>query len=655
MEPPKEEAVSRHRKLNRTWWLILITFSALATLLAVSQIFLLAPFGFLLVETGYFYCLIALYISLVFIIFPASKSAPRDKIPWYDYILFFGCVGISLFFASKALEIIERGWEFLAPTSVAVLGVVLWFLVIEAVRRASGLVLAIVVSLFSFYPLFCVHMPGFLEGVPYSFLDAARYHSMSCDSILGIPMKVVGSLLIGFMLFGVALQATGGGKFFLNFASALVGTTRGGPAKVAVIASGLFGSMSGSVISNVVTTGSITIPTMKRIGYPATYAAAIESCASTGGVLMPPIMGAAAFIMASLLDVPYLSIIVCAAIPSILYYLGLLLQVDGYAARTGLKGMPKSEVPSLWLTLKQGWFYIFAFVILIYFLVVLRNEGQAPFYAIAILVACAMLRKETRFTWHSFLEFIASCGRFMAELTAILGAVGLIIGSLSMTGVAHAFSRELVLLAGGSMALLLLFGALTSFILGIGMSITACYIFLAIVLAPALIAIGLNQFSVHLFIMYWGMVSFITPPVALGAITAAGIAGSEPMRTGFRAMRLGTVIYFIPFFFVLNPALILQASGTEVILCVITAIIGVLLLANSLEGYLLGIGSVAIPLRILTAIGGLALMLPPTPWVPGSEWTDIIGGIIVALLIVYGYWRRRGGKQAGLPGGLRMP
>lgn len=633
-------AVERYRKLNTTWWVVLIVFSIVAVTLVILNCFLIKPFGFMLIETAYLCSLIAFYGSMAFIVFPPSKTAPRDKIPWYDYLLFSLCLGISLYFATQALNVIERGWEFVAPPLPTLLAVIFWFLMIEAVRRASGLVLATVCLVFSFYPLFAGYMPGFMEGTQFSLLETGRYHAMSRVSILGIPMSVVGKLLVGYMIFGVVLQHTGGGKFFLDLSSALLGGSRGGPAKVAVLASALFGSMSGSAISNVVTTGSITIPTMKRIGYKPEYAGAIESCASTGGVLMPPIMGAAAFLMASLLCVPYLTIIVCAIVPSLLYYLGLLLQVDGYAGRVGLRGLPKSELPSLWLTLKQGWFYLFALVALIFFIVQLRVESEAPFYAIAILIGCSMIRKETRLTRKGFLDMLAATGRFMAEITAILAAIGLIIGAMSITGLGHSFSRELVAFAGGNLALLLIMGAATSAILGMGMTITACYVFLAIVLAPALIAIGLHPIAVHLFVMYWGMVSYITPPVALAAITASTISGGSALRTGLVAMRLGAVLYVIPFFFVLNPALILQAPIAQIAVAVPTALAGVALLASGLEGYLLGIGRLGVALRVLTVGGGLLLLTP-------ERITDIAGIAILALLIIYGFWRGRTTKKIG--------
>ena len=608
----------RHRQLKGLWWVVLLAFSTVGIVLAVLQIFLLKPFGFMQIETSYFYCLIAFYGSLVFLLFPASKASPREKVPFYDAFLFFLCLGISLYFASVALKVIERGWEFVAPPMPTTFSLILWILMLEAVRRVAGGVLLGTCFFFSIYPLFAHLMPGFLEGRDFPLLAAARYHAMSVESILGIPMKVVGSLLIGFMIFGVVLQSTGGGRFFINFALALWGHSRGGPAKVAVISSALFGTMSGSVISNVVSTGSMTIPTMKRTGYPPYYAAAVEACASTGGALMPPVMGTAAFIMASFLSTPYWKVCLAALVPSVLYYLGLFLQADGYAARVGLKGLDRKDLPSLGGTLKEGWFYLFALFVLVYLLLYLKVEAWAPFYASALLILLAMTKRESRLSWKSFLQLVTGTGKFLSELVAILGAIGLVIGALSMTGVAHAFSRELVSFAGGNIILLLVIGAFTSFILGMGMTASACYIFLAIVLAPALTASRLNPLAVHLFVMYWGLVSFITPPVALGAITAASIAQADGIRTGLQAMRLGAVIYFVPFFFVFNPALILQATFTEAIFPLTTATVGVFLISGSLEGYLQGLGNLKLYSRIGLVAAGLLLAVP--------EWrTDLVG------------------------------
>jgi TRAP transporter 4TM/12TM fusion protein len=627
----------RHRQLKGLWWAFLLAFSIAGIVLAVLQIFLLKPFGFMLLETAYFYCLIAFFGSLVFLLFPARKSSPKERVPFYDFLLFFLCFGVALYFSGVALKVVERGWEFVAPPLPTAFSLILWLLMLEAVRRVAGGVLMGTCLFFSFYPLFAHLMPGFLEGRDFSLLAAARYHAMSVESILGIPMKVVGSLLIGFMIFGVVLQSTGGGRFFINFALALWGHSRGGPAKVAVISSALFGTMSGSVISNVVSTGSMTIPTMKRTGYPPYYAGAVEACASTGGALMPPVMGTAAFIMASFLSTPYWKICLAALVPSVLYYLGLFLQADGFAARAGLKGLDRKDLPSLLSTLKDGWFYVFALLALIYLLLYLRIEAWAPFYASAMLILLAMTKRESRLTWRTFLQLVTGTGKFLSELVAILGAVGLVIGALSMTGVAHSFSRELVSFAGGNIVLLLLIGAFTSFILGMGMTAAACYIFLAIVLAPALTESGLNPLAVHLFVMYWGLVSFITPPVALGAITAASIAQADPVKTGFQAMKLGAVIYFVPFFFVFNPALVLQAPLKEIAFPLLTATFGVFLISGSLEGYLQGLGLLDWVSRIWLVVAGMLLAVP--------EWrTDLAGFGLAAVVFAYRLWRRGGRK-----------
>jgi TRAP transporter 4TM/12TM fusion protein len=475
-----------------------------------------------------------------------------------------------------------------------------------------------------------------MEGHGRSFSTTAVFHAFSIQSLLGIPMRVAGMILIGFIIFGVALQASGGGAFFLNLSYALLGSTRGGTAKVAVLSSALFGSLSGSVISNVVTTGSITIPAIKKSGYPPHYAGGIECAASTGGVLMPPVMGATAFVMAAFLSISYGKIALAAAIPSILAYIGLLIQVDGYAARRGLEGLSRSEIPSLKTTLMQGWFYLGAVAVLLYFLFILRFESQAPFVSILFLFAFAMIRKETRFTVRSFLQFIQSTGKLLAELVAILSGVGMILGALALTGVAAAFAREIVSLAGGSMIFMLILGAFTSFVLGMGMTITACYVFLALVLAPALEMIGLNQIAVHLYVMYWGMLSYITPPVALASFPAAVIAGSRPIKVGLVAMKLGAVKYLVPLFFVLDPALVMQAGLWAVLQAFISATLGVLLIGSVLEGYLIGVGKLELK-RIEGLIGAAGLFVSGFVLALPGVKMDLLGlGLtVVTLLFIF--------------------
>lgn len=615
--------VTRYRNLKGPLRWITITSSCIAIILAIYQIYHLRLWGIMIMDNSYLYLLLALFLPQIFLQFPLTKKSTHRIILGIDCFLALISFLIPFIFARYGYTIIERGWGYFAPFVLTFMALLLWVLVIEAVRRTTGVALALVVSFFSLYPLFAPYMPAFLEGHGRSLWTTATFHSLSVDSILGIPMKVFGDLLIGFMLFGITLQVTGGGKFFLDFSFALLGSTRGGPAKVAVLASALFGSMSGSAISNVITTGSITIPAMKKTGYPAHYAGAIEACASTGGVLMPPVMGATAFVMAAFLQKPYAQIALAAAIPSLLYYLGLLIQVDGFAARNKITGISRQEISPLSIILKEGWFYPFSLVVLIYFLFSLRVESQAPFYTIALLLLMAMVKKETRLSAKKFLEFIESAGKFLAELVAIMAAVGMIMGSLSLTGVASSFARELVAFAQGKIAFMLILGALASFIMGMGMTITACYVFLALVLAPGLVQLGLNEMAVHLFVMYWGMISFITPPVALAAFPAATIAQTSPIKVGYTASRLGGVIYLLPFIFVYNPALILQSHTAEIIQAVSSAGLGIILIASAFEGYLIGLGKLNIINRVIFLVAGTALSVP--------EWkTDLLGLIIAA-------------------------
>lgn len=626
---------SRFSQIGGFWYVIFVIFSALGIILAINQLFSLALFGFSPLDTSYLYLSLAFYLSTSFIIYPATKSAAK-KVPWYDVALFLVVTFISIYFGVHGKEIIERGWEYRAPLAPTLFGVFLWLLVLEAVRRSTDIYMVLMCLIFSIFPLFAVYMPGFLQGQSYDLLTSARLYAMGTNGILGIPLDVVCTLLIGFMVFGIVLQSTGGGAFFFKLAQSLLGHTRGGAAKISILASAFFGMISGSTTSNTLTIGAMTISAMKTTGFPPHMAAAIEACASTGGPIMPPVMGAAAFIMASFLNVPYAFVAVGAFIPACLYYLGLFVQVDGYAAKANLKGLSKAELPSFWATLKNGWFYIFGIVVLVYLLLNLRMEARAPYYASGVLVALSMIRKETRLNWKKFIELIASIGRVVAQLVAILAAAGLIIGGLSITGVALAFSRELVGAVGNNIFLILLMGAISSFVLGLGMTITACYIFLAIVMVPALISLGIDPLAAHLFVFYWGVLSEITPPVALCVSAACGLAGSNFMQTGWTAMRLGAVKYIIPFFFAYNPALLTHGAWWEVLLFTAFAVVGIYYLGSALEGYLWGIGQINWPSRIFLVTGGLLIAFP-------EIYTTLIGLVIVVCvnLICYFTSRRR--------------
>ena len=304
-------------------------------------------------------------------------------------------------------------------------GCVLWALALEGTRRAGGTSIFVIALVFSLYPIVADKMPGFLWGTPFTPLETARYHAMGVDSIIGIPIKVAGNILLGFIIFGVALVSTGGSRFFMDLAMSLMGSRGGGAAKVSVLSSSLMASLSGSVISNVLTTGAVTIPAMKKTGYTPTYAAAIEACASTGGTIMPPIMGAAGFLIASFLNVPYVKVIYAAFFPAFLYYFTLLIQVDAHAASKDIQGLKKSEIPSLIETIKSGWFYVGALILLIFFLIYIRIEAWAPFFTILFLFTCAMFRKETRFDVPKSIGFLVETGRLVGQIVWFYYRVGM--------------------------------------------------------------------------------------------------------------------------------------------------------------------------------------------------------------------------------------
>lgn len=631
--------IGRYRDLNWTWRMVMAGMTGTAILLAVNQIFNL---GFLvdyvMLDSRYLYLITGLMLCMVFITFPASPRS-LNHVPWYDMVIMAVIAVIFLYYAWFAERIVLEAWEYAAPDVGVWLAIVTWAIILEAGRRAGGWPIFVIVAVISFYPLYADHMPDVIAGIGMPLQDVAIFHILGEESLFGIPMQTFAQLVFGFLLFGVALQFTGGGPFFIHFAFSLLGHLRGGPAKVAIFSSGLMGSMSGGPVTNVLTTGPLTIPAMRRIGFSRGYAAGVEACASTGGVLMPPIMGATAFVMASFLNVSYVTVAVAAIVPSLLYFFGLFMQIDAYSARHRLSGLPREELPRLKQVFREGWYFIVVFVVLIWLLVYMQREATAPFFATALLLVVNQFTSH-KLNLEKFMLLVAATGKLMAELAGILAAIGLIIGALAVTGMAGTLANDLVYLAGDNVLVLLVMGALTSFILGIGMTVTAAYIFLAIVLAPALINAGLDPLATHMFIMYWGMLSFITPPVALAAFAAASVANVSAMRAGLEAMRLGAIIYFIPFFFVFNPAMLLQGAPLEIFLVVSTALLGVALVAAALQGYLLWLGDFgSSPLsrlaRVVICLAGLTFAVPGGGML-GFSRTLLYGSGLLLLLIGVG-------------------
>ena len=634
--------MTKQRATDGPLGILLALTAVIVSLLAMDSLRVLgAPLlsGIVSLETQYFYLVLMFLMPLGFLLYRSNQKT--DLLP-LDVLLalinFLACGW--LYWHSE--QILDEGWEFGSPEEAVWVSYVLWACALETVRRVAGWSLFILVFLFSLYPLAAEQMPDAISGMSVSLQDTAIYHAMSSESVLGLPFRAFANLVIGFLVFGVALKCTGGGQFFIDLAFSLLGRVRGGPAKVAILSSGLMGSMSGSVVTNVLTTGQLTIPAMKRSGFNASAAGGIEACASTGGVLLPPVMGSTAFVMATFLGMPYYDVALAAAIPAVLYFVALFLQLDAFAARENLQGADEDEIPDLLDTIKNGWYYLGAFAVLVVLLLVMQREALAPWLSTLVLLILNQFSKRHRWGAKDVFDFLVASGSLFVELLIVLSGVGLIVGALSLTGLSGTLVNELLFLAGGSTLVLLLMGALTSFVLGIGMTVTAAYIFLAIVLAPALIQGGLEPLSVHLFILYCGMLSFITPPVALGAFAAASIAGSNPMATGFKAMQFGVATYCIPFFFVLQPALILNAEPIVIVQAVFETFVGVWLIASGVQGYLPFMGVIRgfVP-RVLIATGGLLIAAPGLGNIgidiANSEFA-LVGIVLFGLALMVSTW-----------------
>jgi len=615
-------------ELFRHWITILLPIIGL--LLVINQVFNIQFFSAnIIIDKSFNFLIAGILLPLVFVHFPLKK---KHYFYWLDIVLFFIC-GILFFILSwNGYEILFKGYEYSAPLFFVIISVFIWAILIESVRRTANNILMIIILFFSLYPLIAEHMPGVMQGVSRPFNKIAVYHILSDGSAMGTLLKVFVSVVFGYIVFGEAIVATGGAEFLINAARRIIGRTRGGTAKMAIIASALFGSISGSPIANVITTGNITIPAMKKSGFNAYYAGAVESCASTAGTLTPPIMGATAFILASFINVSYTKVAFAALIPAVLFYLSLFIQVDGYSAMMDIRDEINEDENSRINYFKKGWFYLPTLLILFYFLFILRWVSEAPYIATVVMFIFAQLSRETRLNFKDFLQFFKNMGKSLAVLLSIMIGVGFLLGSFSLTGIASTFSREIFLLAGGNLILMLILTAVISLILGMGMTAIACYIFLALTIAPALVSAGVNELSAHLFLLYCGMLSYITPPVALCAFAAANIANVSPMKIAFTACRLGGAIYILPFLFVLDPALTMQGDPQQIIYAFLSCALGVIILSSGLEGYLIGIGnlrrfgSISIFLRVILIMSGLSLAL--------SGWKSDILGIVLFIVFI---------------------
>jgi TRAP transporter 4TM/12TM fusion protein len=571
---------------------------------------------------------IGLMLFYTFISIPFRPGSDENRVPWYDWIL--GAVSLAgglyvAFFYEKLL--MQLG--VLIPFRIW-LGAAFILTLFEAMRRLLGWTLLIIIVVFIFYGRFGHLFPGFLATREISSSRLISQLYLNSEFLFGTPLQVAGTVVLSFMLLGQFLFSTGGSEFVTRLAESVMGKYRGSAAKIAVVSSALFGTISGSAVGNVAAIGTITIPMMKRSGYPSYYAAGVEATASTGGLIMPPIMGAAAFIMAELLGVPYSQIALTALVPALLYYGGLLIQVDLRAAKDGLKGTDPAKIPSLRKIIPQGWPVIISVGVLIWALFgwYLRAEAAA-LWSLATLITLASFSPSTRAHLRNVPRILESVTRGMLEVAITCAGAGLIVGVVSYTGLGLSLTAILTDLGGSHLFLLLVLTTIASIILGMGMPVTASYLFLAVSVAPAMVAIGVPPILAHLFVFYYGAYADLTPPVCITVYTAASIAQAPMLKSAVQAMKLAAAGYLVPFIFIYKPETVLIGSPLDITLGIADAVVAVFLLAIAAEGYFRR------PLpggeRILYTAASLAFFVP--------GWTSrCIGLALVVPLLVYNFY-----------------
>lgn len=584
--------------------------------------------NFAVYNQQYLAILLGLVLALVFLTTPFKKTR-INKLPWYDVILSFLGLSVGIYpalFYPELIMLIGLTTPFkLVMGSMAIL------LILECCRRYVGWPLTIVVVIILLYPLFNNYMPGALEGTGVHWKRMVIHCYLDQGALLGIALRVTATIVLAFILFGQMLFNTGGGEFISDLAMSTTGRYRGGPAKASIVASSAFGTLSGSAVANVATTGVITIPLMVRSGYPPYYSGAVESTASTGGQIAPPVMGAAAFLMAEFLGIPYPEVVVAALMPALLYYLALFIQVDLGAASRGITGLSPDQYPRFIRVLKEGWPYFFPFVVLIYTLFVLFMEpDMAGIYAVLaiLMLQCIPFKRGVRINPKKILNILESTGNSMVEITLVCAAAGLILGVVSISGLGFSFSVALIQLSQGNFLILLLLAAGAAVVLGMGMTVTAAYILVVILLVPALTELGMYPLAAHLFVFYFACLSFLTPPICLAVYTASVIAQTGPMKIAMQAIRLGIAAYLVPFIFAFSPELLMKGTIPDIILAIVLSILGISLLAIGLEGFLFQKRTWWE--RILFMVSGVGIITP--------HWIIRITGICLLLILCIFIW-----------------
>ncbi len=565
----------------------------------------------------------------MFLIYPATKGKDKKKLSFYDVVLILLSLAAIGYILVNYEYVVHERFVFVTPllTIEKVLGIVAVLLVLEAARRVVGLFLTIVAAVFILYFFVGQYLWGILYHPPITLEQFVDVEYLQTAGIFGIPLGISATYIVLFIIFGAFMLQTGFGEFLTDVATGITGRTRGGPAKVAVFSSALFGTISGSGSANVAITGTFTIPMMKRVGFKPHFAGAVEAVASTGGQLMPPIMGAAAFLMAQYTGIPYITIIKHAAIPAILYFAGIFFMVDLEAAKHGIRGLSKEELPPWKGKILVYGHLLIPIVLLLYLLV----SGRTLFYAVTVSIFAifilSFLRRATRFNLQKLITALWQGARATVIVAVACAVAGLIIGTITISGLGGRFTSLVVELSGGYLIVGLVFTMVAAIILGMGMPTSAAYVMMVALIIPALIRIGIPTLEAHMFAFYFAMLSLVTPPVATASYVAAGIAQAPMTKTGWASMRLAAAAYIVPFMFVFAPALLLVGSTGEIIQAVPTALIGVYALALGLQGW--GLRSRLNPVQRAMALGAAMLMIFPG-WL-----TDVPGVILLVLLYLW--------------------
>ena len=571
-------------------------------------------------------------LALAYLLYPFRRAWTRDHY-FHPIDIVFAVLGAATpaYLVIQYRELITRaGTVSPVDTVVGGLGILL---VIEATRRVVGLPMVTVVLAFIAYAFLGPYMPGVLahRGLTPEQLIGHLY--FTTEGIFGIPLGVSSTFIFLFILFGAYLESTGLGKFFIDLANAVAGWASGGPAKVAVLSSGLMGTVSGSSVANVVGTGSLTIPMMKKLGYNANFAGAVEAAASTGGQLMPPVMGAAAFLMAEFVGVPYIDVVKAAAIPALLYFTGVWLGVHFEAKRKKLKGIPRAELPNPLTLLKERGHLAIPLVVIVYLLVSGYTPMRAALVAIFLSILCAMLRKSTRMKPIEIVYGLERGAKGVLGVLVACASAGIIIGVVTKTGVGLRLASGLIDLAGGMLLPAMFFTMITAIVLGMGVPTTANYVITSTIAAPALEQMGVPVLAAHMFVFYFGIIADVTPPVALAAYAGAGISGGNALKTGVHASKLAIAAFIIPYVFVLSPVLLMvDATPLALVSVTLTALLGMIAISSALCGFL---ADHCRPYeRILLIIAGLLMIKP-------GGITDLVGLVLFVVILVMQYRRAK--------------